>query len=144
MMEISQEAGLSGLFIVSFLAATLLPLGSEVFLLALQAKGFAAPELLLVAGCGNVLGSCLNYVLGRYAGIWVITRIWRVSALQLKTAQQRMGRYGYLALLLAWVPVIGDPLTFVAGLLKLHAGLFLLLVAVGKFTRYALLLLVFA
>lgn len=144
MMALLQEVGLPGLFVISFLAATILPLGSELFLLALHAQGFAPMDLLWVAGTANVLGSCVNYFLGRFAGIWLIKHVWRVSDVQMQRAQLRMQRYGYAGLLLAWLPVMGDPLTLVAGVLRLNFIVFMLLVALGKFARYAFLLFVFA
>lgn len=144
MMDVLQQAGLPGLFFVAFLAATLLPMGSELFVLALQQQGFAPMDLFWVAGAGNVLGSCVNYALGWYAGSWIIIKYMRVSAAQLELAQLRLQKYGYILLLFAWLPVVGDPLTFVAGILKLRFSVFLLLVGVSKLARYAALLYLFA
>jgi membrane protein YqaA with SNARE-associated domain len=143
MMDVLQQAGLPGLFFVAFLAATLLPLGSEIWVVTLQQQGFAPLDLLLVAGAGNVLGSCVNYALGWYAGSWLITKYLRVSVTQLELAQLRLQKHGYVLLLFAWLPVVGDPLTFMAGILKLRFSVFLLLVGVGKLARYAVLLYLF-
>lgn len=143
MMDVLQQAGLPGLFFISFLAATLLPLGSEIWLVTLQQQGFASLDLLLVAGAGNILGSCLNFALGWYAGSWLVVRYMGVSVQKLELAQHRLQKYGYGLLFFAWVPLIGDPLTFMAGILKLRFSLFLLLVAAGKLARYAVVLYLF-
>ena len=131
-------AGYGGLFVTAFLAATLLPLSSEAVLAALAAAdGFDLFVLIAVATAGNTLGALVNWLLGRFCLRWRDRRWFPVDAARLDTASDRFRRYGVWSLLLAWVPVIGDPLTFVAGVLGVRLAYFLPLVAIGKAARYA-------
>jgi membrane protein YqaA with SNARE-associated domain len=128
-----------GLFAAAFLAATLLPLPSEAGLAALIAEN-AAPTVLLVAvaTAGNVLGSVVNFVLGRLL-LRLRDRPWfPVDAARLARAQRWFGRWGAWTLLLAWVPIVGDPLTMAAGMLGVRWWPFVLLVTIGKGGRYLL------
>ena len=111
-------------------------------MLAGMAAAKAAPvsSLLLVAGVGNTLGSCVNWMLGRGIEHFRGRRWFPVSDTQLDRAQERYNRWGWPSLLLSWAPLIGDPLTVVAGLMRTPFLLFLAVVAVAKFGRYAMLL----
>ncbi len=129
-----------GLFLLSFLAATLLPLSSEATLATLLAAGQPPLLLFAAASAGNILGAVVNWGLGRYALRWQHARWFPFSPESLHKAQARFARVGAPVLLLAWVPVIGDPLTFAAGVLGVSFPLFLLLVAIGKMARYAVIL----
>lgn len=128
------------LFFSGFIAATLFPASSEVLLLALQAQGYSLLWLFIAATAGNTLGSCVNWYLGTRVLDFQHKRWFPVSPAALSRAQQQFQRYGSWSLLLAWLPVVGDPLTLVAGVLKVRFSLFLLLVLLGKAARYALLL----
>jgi membrane protein YqaA with SNARE-associated domain len=132
---------LAGLFLISLSAATLLPGGSEAALLALASLStYSALTLLVVASTGNILGSILNYLLGRIA-LRFQDRVWfPASASQLDKAQNWFSRWGYWAVLLAWMPLIGDPITVAAGVLRMGFGLFLLLVTISKTLRYMVVL----
>ncbi|SDJ38355.1 membrane protein YqaA, SNARE-associated domain [Pseudomonas delhiensis] len=133
-------SGYLGLFASAFGAATLLPLQSEALLVALLLAGqHAAPALLLVATLGNVAGSALNWVLGRYLEHWRDKRWFPVSAERLAKVQGTYHRYGRWSLLLSWAPLIGDPLTVVAGLMREPFWSFLLIVAFAKAARYGVL-----
>jgi membrane protein YqaA with SNARE-associated domain len=127
---LSAEAGLAGLFVASFLAATLLPGGSEAALLALVAlhPEQAMPALLL-ATVGNTAGGMSTYALGRL-----------LPAGQVPQKSTLAGRHGPPILLLAWTPVIGDALCAAAGWLRLRWLPCLLWMALGKGMRYAVLL----
>lgn len=127
------------LFFSAFLAATILPFSSEILLLALLQQGHPELLLLLVAGTGNVLGSCLNWWLGTCLTRFQHRRWFYFSPQQIARAQDRFRRFGSWTLLFAWVPVIGDPLTLIAGVMRLHFLPFLILTASGKFARYAVL-----
>ncbi|TBV07708.1 hypothetical protein DNK34_07650 [Pseudomonas dryadis] len=129
-----------GLFVAAFGAATLLPLQSEALLVALL-LGAAQPiwALLLVASAGNVLGSLVNWWLGRYLERFRGRRWFPVSDKRLQQAQAWYGRYGRWSLLLSWLPVIGDPLTLVAGIMREPLWRFVLIVSLAKTTRYAVL-----
>ncbi len=127
-----------GLFLAALLAATLVPFSSEAMLGLLAAGGAHDPVLLLaVASAGNVLGSCINWALGRYCLHWRHARWFPFRAASLRRAGRWFRRYGTWSLLLAWLPLVGDPLTFAAGLLRVPFVLFLPLVAIGKTARYA-------
>ena len=129
-----------GLFTAAFAAATLIPAQSEAVLVGLLVKGSASPGMLLaVATLGNVLGSLLNWLLGRMVERLGPKRWVPVSEPQLERAQQRYHRSGRWSLLLSWVPIIGDPLTVVAGTLREPLWSFLLLVTLANGGRYLLL-----
>ncbi len=130
--------GYFGLFLNAFLAATLIPLSSEAVLAVLsRAEGFDVALLFAVATLGNTLGAMLNWWLGRYCLRWRDRRWFPFDAGQLDRAGARFRRYGLWSLLLAWVPIVGDPLTFAAGVLRVNFWLFVTLVAIGKTARYA-------
>lgn len=129
-----------GLFTAAFVAATLLPAQSEAVLVGLLLHGgYLTTVLLLIATFGNVLGSVVNWLLGRSVDRLRHKRWFPVSEQQLARAQQRYHRYGRWSLLLSWVPIIGDPLTVVAGTLREPLWSFLLLVTLAKAARYLLL-----
>jgi membrane protein YqaA with SNARE-associated domain len=133
-------AAYGGLFMAAFLAATLLPAQSEALLAALLLGGhYPALALVVVAGAGNVAGSLVNYTLGRGIARFSGRRWWPVSPAALARAQGFYARHGRWVLLLSWLPVVGDPLTLVAGILRERLAVFLLLVAAGKVGRYAVL-----
>lgn len=138
--ELLLSFGYTGLFLSAFIAATLLPLGSEAILLALAYQGEDAVTLLVVATSGNVLGSCVNYAIGRWAHDRLMFQGNAKHQRRLLKAESLFNRFGYWSLLFAWLPVIGDPLTLVAGVLKTPFNLFLLLVTLGKLARYAVVL----
>lgn len=127
------------MFVSAFLAATILPLGSEVVLGALLLAGYPMGELVVVATTGNVLGAVVNYGIGIFGAGLVLERWLRISDRALLKARARFRTWGTASLLLAWAPIIGDPLTVAAGMLRIHLGLFLLLVTLGKLARYLLL-----
>ena len=132
------------LFVTGFLAATLLPASSEVLLLALFQQGLSPALLWLSATLGNTLGSCVNWYLGREVLRFQNRRWFPVSSDSLQRAQRHFKRYGYWSLLFAWLPVVGDPLTFVAGTMRMRFSLFLVLGLLGKGMRYAVILLLAA
>jgi len=132
---------LTGLFLLSFSAATLLPGGSEAALLGLATLStYSNTTLLIVASVGNTLGSVLNYGLGRMALHYQNRKWFPISSAELTKAQGWFTRWGQGSMLLAWAPVIGDPLTFAAGVMKMPFGHFIALVAVSKILRYMVVL----
>ena len=131
-----------GLFASAFLAATLLPLSSEAVLAALTAaSGREALFLWLVASLGNTLGALLNWVLGRFCLHWRDRRWFPVKPEGLEKAGNWFRLYGAWSLLFAWLPVVGDPLTFVGGIFRVNIWVFLLLVGAGKAARYGVVIL---
>ena len=133
----SALAAYGGLFLAAFAAATILPAQSEAVLAGLLAAGNHAPALLiLVAGTGNVLGSVVNWLLGRGIERFRSARWFPVSEKQLDRVGSWYRKYGWWSLLLSWVPVIGDPLTVAAGVMREPFARFLLVVSIAKFGRY--------
>jgi len=135
-VEYLTEFGYVGLFVASFLAATLLPFSSEVVLGILLLNGFNPIVLVSVATIGNVLGSVTNYAIGYGGSLVYLRKYSSITEQEFNKAMARFRKYSVFSLLLAWVPVIGDPLTVAAGVLKIKMPLFLLLVTVGKLSRY--------
>lgn len=128
------------LFLSALGAATLLPLQSEAVLVALLLAGeHPAWALLLVATLGNVLGSWINWLLGRSIEHYRHRRWFPVSPACLQQAQAWYARYGRWSLLLSWMPVIGDPLTLVAGVMRERLWTFLIIVTLAKAGRYMVL-----
>jgi len=129
------------LLIISFLAATILPFSSEVVLTTMYlSNSFETYLLLIFASTGNIFGSMTNWYLGKKITIFQ-ERIWfPVSPDQLNRSQIYFQKYGLWSLLLAWVPIIGDPLTLLAGALNVRFGIFFLLVSISKISRYVFIL----
>jgi membrane protein YqaA with SNARE-associated domain len=124
------------LFIVSFLAATLLPLGSEALYLYDMSQNNTLLLLWLFATVGNTLGSMVNYWLGLKGETYLESK-GHLSAQKMEKASAFFAKYGGWSLLLSWAPVIGDPLTFIAGVLRYDFKWFALIVFVAKGLRYA-------
>jgi membrane protein YqaA with SNARE-associated domain len=130
------------LFVSAFAASTILPMSSEAVLGALAVAGTTDVWVLFgVATAGNTLGAVANWVLGRYAATWR-TRLTSLDEAKFQRASRWFNRWGIWCLLLSWLPVIGDPLTLVAGVLRTAFIPFVLLVLVGKAARYVAILLV--
>jgi membrane protein YqaA with SNARE-associated domain len=128
---------ITGVFLSAFLAATILPFSSEIILSAFYGAGDSdVLTLWLVASTGNVLGALVNWALGRHLLHWQDRKWFPFKANQLQRADVWFQRYGVWTLLMAWMPVVGDPLTFVAGFLRVNVWLFLILVTIGKAGRY--------
>jgi membrane protein YqaA with SNARE-associated domain len=130
----------AGLFASAFVAATVLPMQSEAVLvgLLLQAER-AVLALFIVATVGNVLGSVVNWYMGRFLLTFKDRAWFPASDQQLDRAQGWYQRYGKWSLLGSWLPVIGDPLTIVAGILRAPLPSFVILVTLAKGGRYAVL-----
>ncbi len=133
-------SGYFGLFLAAFGAATLLPMQSEAVLVGLLLTDrYTAWTLLAVATTGNVLGSALNWLLGRSIEHYRHKCWFPVSEGKLEKAQQAYHRFGRWSLLLSWVPIIGDPPTLVAGVMREPFWNFLLIVMLAKTSRYLVL-----
>lgn len=128
------------LFFAAFIAATLLPMGSEALLAALAAQGYTLFHLWWVATLGNTLGSVVNYLLGRYLLHFQDRRWFPFKADKMSRSQHWFQKYGTWSLLFAWLPLVGDILTFIAGVLRVHFVWFVVLVFIGKGARYAMIL----
>jgi len=124
------------LFLSALISSTLFPGGSEALLLYKLNEGGDAMMLVIVATIGNVLGSLITYGMGRLGNEAVHKRWLRMDEAKVERAEHWFEKYGQPSLLLAWLPIVGDPLCLVAGLLRSHLGLFLVLVTIGKAARY--------
>ena len=125
------------LFAISFLAATILPFSSELSLATLIATSDYDNLLLLIAASfGNVLGSVVNWALGSYSRNLTTKKWFPFKETQIERSSKWFRKFGKWSLLFAWVPVLGDPLTLVAGILRVKFIDFIILVAIGKVSRY--------
>lgn len=132
--------GYLGLFTAAFIAATFLPMQSEALLVALLLNAqHSAVILLIVATIGNVLGSIVNWVLGRGIVRFQSKRWFPATPQQMARAEKWYGHYGRWSLLASWLPVVGDALTVTAGVLREPLWSFSLIVAAGKAARYGVL-----
>lgn len=135
-----EYSGYLGLFLAAFGAATLLPMQSEAVLGGLLiSERFSTAVLLVVATTGNVLGSVVNWLLGRGIEVYREKRWFPVKQAAFEKAKASYERYGYWSLLLSWVPIIGDPLTVIAGVMKEPLWRFALIVTLAKGGRYLIL-----
>lgn len=123
------------LFLTSFASATLLPGGSEALFVYLLSEHLSPILLLLVATLGNTLGSFVNYILGKYATDFALSKGY-IKAKHLTKASSLFEKYSAWSLLFSWLPIIGDPLTFVAGIVRYAWWKFLLIVCFAKLARY--------
>ena len=125
------------LFAVSFLAATILPASSELTLVGLlSTKDYSGFGLLMSASFGNILGSTFNWFLGANLLFYAKKEWFPFSQNQIDRAKKWFQKFGLWTLLFSWVPIAGDPLTLVAGILKIRFWIFLMLVSIGKISRY--------
>ena len=130
------------LFVISFLAATILPLSSEITFAGLMTvQSYNNFILLLAASVGNILGSSFNWVLGIYSIKFKSKKWFPFNQNQMKRSSKWFLKYGKWSLLFAWLPIVGDPLTFVAGVMRTRFLSFLVLVSIGKVARYIIIML---
>ena len=130
------------LFGSSFLAATIFPFYSEILLVTLLADGKSIGLLWLFATVGNSLGAAVNWVLGRYLLHFEGKRWFPFKSSRLDKYQAWFQKYGVWSLLLAWMPVGGDALTFIAGIMRVNFCIFFVLTTIGKGIRYAAVILI--
>ncbi|HAG53165.1 MAG TPA: hypothetical protein DCL21_05195 [Alphaproteobacteria bacterium] len=127
------------LFSSAFMAASILPAQSEILLGSLISKEVYDVYLLIaVASLGNVLGSVLNYGIGKYLMHFQDHKYFPIKKNLLKKAEDYFHKYDSKILLFAWAPVIGDPLTIIAGAFRTKMWVFLVLVTIGKSIRYSI------
>ncbi len=129
------EVGLGALFLSAFLAATLLPGGSEAVLAALTVREAHDPWLLLaVASAGNTLGGMSSWSIGRLVAWWGSAS--RLTQPRYQRSMRWLRQWGSPALVLSWVPVVGDSLCLIGGWLRVHWLVALFWIALGKTARY--------
>lgn len=129
------------LFLSAFLAATIFPAQSEIVLLSLAKLGnYDKILLLLIATSGNVLGALLNWFLGIYFVKFKDRKWFPIKENKLEKGIKFYQKWGVWSLLFSWLPIVGDLFTVIAGISKVNIWLFLLLVTIGKASRYFVLL----
>jgi membrane protein YqaA with SNARE-associated domain len=133
-------AAYGGMFLAAFLAATVFPAQSEAALVALLLAGKQDTVLLLtVASLGNILGSVVNWLIGLQVERFRDRPWFPASGKMLERARALYARWGYWSLLASFAPIVGDPLTVIAGIMREPLWRFLLLVSISKIARYLLL-----
>jgi len=123
------------LFGSAFISATLFPLGSEALLIYDIKQGYNIYLLLFFATLGNSLGSVVNYYLGLKGEEYLVHKK-LINEKYIKVSKKFFDKFGAFSLLFSWIPIIGDPITLVAGILKYDFKKFLVLVVIAKFSRY--------
>jgi len=133
---LSLTPSLPVLFILSFLAATIVPIGSEWLLIVMILGNFSPTQTVITATVGNYLGGCTTYFIGIYGSDFIINKLLRIGESELIRAEKLYTKYGSWSLFLSWLPVVGDPLCLLAGIFRIGFIRFSLLVFSGKFLRY--------
>lgn len=129
------------LFISALVSATLIPFGSEALLIYDIKEGYNVYLLLLFATLGNSLGSIINYFLGLKGEEYLVRKRF-LKEEKIEKTKKYFDKYGAVCILFSWLPVIGDPITFMAGVLKFNLKVFILLIVLAKFLRYLFIVLV--
>jgi membrane protein YqaA with SNARE-associated domain len=143
MNEISNLAlslGYPGVFLVSFIASTLIPFSNEIVVAAMPALGFDIWLTAIWATAGGYLGSLLNYLVGKKGADFLFSRWIKIKPARWQQAEEIFQRWGNWALFFVWLPIIGDPLAVVAGAFNIDWRLFTFWVVTGKFLRFVVLL----
>ena len=125
-----------GLFITSFLASTIVPLGSEGVVMYMAIRGYNMAAVVIIASIGNYLGACTTYLLGRIGRERLLEKYIKMDRDELKKAEKIFKKYGPPALLFTWLPIVGDALAAMGGLFELSFSIFSLYVFIGKLLRY--------
>ena len=136
MEEILIHNGLPALFVTSFLAATILPLGSEWLLVALVVQGADVEAAVAAATLGNYLGACTTFAIGFWGADVIRRKVMRIDDRMVEKARGVYRKYGAWSLLFSWLPIIGDPLCLIGGALRMQFLPFSILVISGKLARY--------
>ena len=136
------ELGYLGLFITCFLAATILPIASEVFLITMLAVKYDPLSSLLIASSGNTLGSYLNFGIG-YIGNPEWLKKLRVKQKTIESWKASIQKYGVWLALLSWLPIVGDIIGIALGFFRANIFWSFIFMAIGKFIRYLVVILVY-
>lgn len=142
MFDSVYDWGYVGLFLISFLAATLVPISPEALVIALYTQQYNAFMLIAVATIGGYLGSLTYYYLAISGRKWALNRFIKISPEKLATNQARFERWGSIILLFSWVPIVGEPLIVVSGFMRVRLAIFSFWVILGRIFRFSLLLLI--
>ncbi len=133
------EAGYFGLFLLTFLSATILPLSSELMLILMLTKNYSPLTCLIVASSGNSLGGVTNYIIGRLGNIKWLKRI-GVKEEKIQKTLPKIQKYGAYLAFLSWVPFVGDLFIVGLGFFRVSFSKVTLFMVIGKFTRYLIII----
>ena len=136
------EIGYLGLLLTSFMAATFLPITSEVFLVSMLVLGYDPLISLLYASVGNAAGGWLNYFIGRLGNPEWLKRL-KISQDKILSWKSKVQRFGHWLGLLSWLPLIGDVMATALGFFRSPWGPSFLFIFIGKFLRYLVIVLWF-
>ncbi len=134
------DLGYLGLFIVSFLSATIIPFSSDAIVITMTVLKFNPWLVLIIASIGNTMGGMTNYFIGKAGKVEWFSKYLRISEKKLHKAQQWVKKYTILTALFTWLPGIGDALALVLGLFKSNIFIVALFMFIGKTLRYAVLI----
>ena len=129
------EIGYVGLFVTCFLAATILPITSELFLGSMLAYGYDLTTCLIIATIGNTLGGWLNYLIGMAGNPNWLKKI-GVKQEQISRWEEKIKRYGSLLALFSWLPFVGDVIAVALGFFRVNWLVSFAYILIGKFLRY--------
>jgi len=124
------------LFFTSFLASTIIPLGSEGMVIYMITKGHNIVSVVVIASIGNYLGACTTYILGYIGRQKALEKYLKINQVDFARADKLFTKYGSPVLLFTWLPIVGDALAAIGGIFKLNFLLFSIYVFTGKFIRY--------
>ena len=138
-MECWQELGLLGLFLSSFVSATIVPLSSELVFAYFVTQGFSAPLIIFLASLGNIIGGMTNFFLGKLNFWKTLSKYFGLKPERVKQIAEKYGKYGSLSAVLCWLPIIGDVIAVSLGFLRLRFLPVLIWMSIGKTLRYVIL-----
>jgi len=136
--------GYIGLFLFGALTTTLVPLSPEVAAIAVWKAGMPIIPTIIVLSIGNYVGNAINYWIGYAGGSFLVQKYSKIKKEHLKRAHRWFNKFGPPILLFSWVPIVGDPLTFIPGIVKYNFAKFTIYVFIGKLIRYVGLYYLFA
>lgn len=144
MSSIVFNFGYLGLFVVSYLSATVLPFSEQFAVVGMVALGYSSILIVVVATAGSFLGALTNYYVGREGSEFVFSRYISVDGDRLERAEKFYGRWGSYILLFSWLPLLGDAITVVSGVLHLDLRVFTFWVLLGRIVRQTIIVLLAA
>ena len=137
-MESFAEWGYVGLFLASFLAATIIPLGSEIVLSILIANNYDITLSLFVASVGNWTGGLSSYGIGRIGNWNFIERYFKISRQKIESLKIKIDDWGSLLAFFCWLPIIGDPIAISLGFFRTNFFMVSFWMFIGKLIRYVI------
>ncbi|MBX3060284.1 MAG: DedA family protein [Anaerolineae bacterium] len=136
MTDLALQLGYAGLFFITFLSSTIFPFPSELVVTAMPPLGYNLWLVIIVAMTGSFLGNLVNYYVGKKGTDFVFARYVSIKPERWAQAESYFQRWGVYSLFFSWLPVVGDPLTVVAGALHCDLRIFTFWVLTGKLVRY--------